>query len=79
MSKFCTIVGYILLYAALASIVVGGVATWWFEGWESLQKMYNPFAGGTEFYVNLAAFLMTVPPGWGLIKLGKYLKRQQSL
>jgi hypothetical protein len=65
------VLGKIWLWAVAALILLGYVSIWWFEGFSKLQQVLNPFN-----VWNVIAVVLTLAPGFGLIKLGERIRER---
>ena len=60
------------LWAAATLILLGYASIWWFEGFGKLQEVLNPFN-----VWNVIAVILTLAPGFGLLKLGERIRDRQ--
>ncbi len=63
-------VGWLAL--AITFILLNYAVIWYSQGWGRLQEIASPF----NIY-NLAAVVITLAPGLGLLKLSEYLAQRQ--
>jgi hypothetical protein len=71
LARVVTVVGWILLWAGAAFVIVGIVLTWYYGGFSKVQEIMDPF--------NVSQYIMTVvvlAPGFALIQLGEWLQRR---
>lgn len=70
-SMICKWAGKVWLWLATVFILFGYAAIWYFDGWGELQTILSPFN-----IWNIAAVVITLVPGFGLLKLGDYLSKR---
>ena len=73
MATTLIVLGKIWLWVAAALILVGYASIWWFEGFGKLQEIVSPFN-----VWNVIAVVLTLAPGFGLLKLGEYLRERRA-
>ncbi|MBL4750274.1 MAG: hypothetical protein JKX71_06790 [Amylibacter sp.] len=73
-AKMVRVLGYVLLYLAIAVIGFGLITTWWFNGFGALMEVLNPFN-----VVNFIVTAVTLAPGILLIWASDKIKERSNI
>jgi len=73
MATTLIVLGKIWLWLAVALILLSYASIWWFEGFGRLQEILSPFN-----VWNLIAVVLTLAPGFGLLKLGERIRDRRQ-
>jgi len=73
MAKALIVLGKIWLWLASALILLGYGLVWWFQGIDALQEAASP-----SNIWNVLAVVLTLAPGFGLLKLGEYVREHRT-
>ena len=73
MATTLIVLGKIWIWVAAALIIFGYASIWWFEGFSKLQEILSPFN-----IWNYIAVVITVAPGFGLLKLGEWMRDRRA-
>lgn len=65
--------GRVILGLAMAMILFGYAVIWWTEGFSRLTDILSPFN-----VWNVIAVVITLAPGFGLIKLADWLEQRNN-
>ncbi len=66
-------IGHGWIGLAVLFILLSYAAIWYFSGWAAMREIANPLN-----FINVAAIIVTLLPGIGLIKLSEYIERRSA-